>query len=257
MSYDHKLYNSLIQYNFMSLKNIYPEKIPKEMLEMNYIDDIILYSLGAYGPLQKAEFNKINKTTFYKYLNSLIEKGFLFPPKRKRRIAIYEITPSGQAELIRSLGKYNFDFYELIELEKKKITAQVSQLSSFFEKYLISDDQIKIDFLYLYNTLVRDKSLSLFSEEQFNILIFYIILNDVKFFKKVENVLTIKGFIDKIDVENLLTKTDMMMFIQEVVDKNRYGINMFKIPLTEEDAFLFFGEDSEIGIIFETIIKNS
>ena len=239
----------------MSLKHVYPEKIPKEMLEKNYIDDIILYALGSYGPLQKAEFNQINKTTFYKYLNSLIEKGFLFPPKRKRKIAIYEITPSGQAELIRRLEQYNLDFYELIELEQKKIRAQVSQLSSFFEKYKISDEEVKIDFLSLYNKLIRDKSLSIFSEEQFNILNLYLVLNDVKYFKKVENVLTVEEFIEKVDIEFFLSKTDIMMFIQEVVDKNRYGINIFKIPLMKEDTFLFFGEDSEIGIIFETIIK--
>lgn len=239
----------------MSLKHVYPEKIPKEMLEKHYIDDIILYSLGAYGPLQKAEFTNINKTTFYKYLNSLIEKGFLFPTRRKRRVATYEITPLGQAELMKRLEKYNLDFYELIGLEKIKIRAQVSQLSSFFEKYNISDDEIKIDFLFLYNNLIRDESLSIFSEEQFNILILYIILNDVKFFKKVENVLTLQEFLEKIEVETFLTKTDILMFIQEVVDKNRYGINIFKIPLMKDNAFLFFGEDSVIGTIFETIIK--
>jgi len=241
----------------MSLKYVYPEKIPEELLEKNYVDDIILYALGAYGPLQKAEFNKINKTTFYKYLNSLIEKGFLFPPKRKRRIATYEITPSGHAELMRRLGNYNLDFYEMIELERKKIRAQVLQLSSFFEKYDISDDIIKIDFLSLYNNLVRDKSLSIFSEEQFNKLILYLVLNDIKFFKNVDNVLALNEFIEKYDVdpEVFLTKTDINMFIQEVVDKNRYRIKIYKVLLNNKDTYLFFREDSEYGIIFETIIK--
>ena len=241
----------------MSLKNIYPEKIPKEMLEKNYIDDIILYSLGAYGPLQKAEFKAINKTTFYKYLNSLIEKGFLFPPKRKRKIAIYEITPLGQAELMKRLEKYKLDFYELIGLEKKKIQVQVSQLSSFFEKYEISDDETKIDYLSLYNNLTHDDSLSIFSEEKFFLLIHYLVLNDVKYYKKGENILTIDQFIEKFDTdaEIFLTITDVLMFIQEVVDKSRYGIKIFKLSLKNEGTFLFFGENSEIGIIFETIIK--
>jgi len=240
----------------MSLKNIYPEKIPEELLEKNHVDDIILYALGAFGPLQKAEFKELNKTTFYKYLNKLIDKGFIFPPRRTRRTAIYEITPSGQAELMRRLGNYTFDFYEMIALEKKKIKGQVSQLSSFFEKYKINDDFIKIEFLSLYNTLVRDKSLSIFSIEQFNKLLLYLVLNDMKFFTKIDNVLSIDKFIEAYDLDTTksITKTDIQMIIQEVVDKERYGIKIFKVPLKEE-TFIFFREDSEFGIFFGTIIK--
>lgn len=241
-------------YKLMNLKNIYPKKIPKEILEDNHVDDIILYALGTYGPLLKAEFNQINKTTFYKYLNKLIDKNFVFPPERKRRMAIYEITPLGQAELMRRLGNYNLNFYEMIELEKKKIRGQVMKLSSFFEKYKISDDLIKIEYLSLYNTLVQVDTLSIFSKEKFNKLLLYIVLNDLHFFKETVKVLSIGEFIDEYDIDHQLTKTDIQMFIQEVVDKNRYGIEIFKLFLNEE-SYLFFRADSEFGIFFETIVK--
>lgn len=234
---------------------------PPEDLGLNTADVKILWMLSNNPHCRWSHFIneplKIPSATLSKYINRMIENDYIERQLGEEGKKIYKIMSKGERELIRRFDKPELDFYEMIELERKKIQSQVSKLSPFFKKYKISDDLVKIDFLSLYDNLIRDDSLSIFSEEQFNILILYIVLNDVKYFEKVENVLTVEEFIEKIDVdpEIYLTKTDIMMFIQEVVDKNRYGINIFKIPLMKDNVFLFFGEDSVIGTIFETIIK--
>ena len=47
--------------------------------------------------------------------------------------------------------------------------------------------------------------------------------------KNIEDVLSIDNFLRKFDLSHELTKTDVEMFIQEVVDKERYGKKIFKL----------------------------
>ncbi len=240
----------------MELKNVYPEKIPQKILNKNYIDDIILYALSAFGPLQKAEFNQINKTTFYKYLNKLLEKKYI-SSFRDGKKAIYEITPSGQTELLRKLEIYKLDFETIIELEKKKINSQISKLSVFFDKYNVNDDIIKIDFLQLYNELTYDESFNIFSEEQFNKLLLFIVMNNPKFFDDPEKIISKDRFLDKFNtyIDGDLSKTDIDMFIQEVVEKNRYGEKIYNVELND-DISLFFRVNSKLGKFFETTTQS-
>jgi len=240
----------------MELRNVYPEKIPQKILNKNYVDDIILYALSAFGPLQKAEFNQINKTTFYKYLNKLLEKKFL-SSFREGKKAIYEITPSGQTELLKRLEVYKLDFETIIELEKKKINSQISKLTKFFDRYNVNDDIIKIDFLQLYNELTYSESFNIFSEEQFNKLLLFIVMNHPKFFDDSERIRSKDRFLDKFNTytEGYLSKTDIDMFIQEVVEKNRYGEEIYNLELNK-DINLFFRANSKLGKHFETTIQS-
>jgi hypothetical protein len=238
----------------MELKNVYPDKIPKKILEKNYVDDILLYALNAYGPLQKKEFNQINKTTFYKYLNRLMEKGFI-TSNRQGKIAFYDITPKGQIELLKKLEIYKLDFETLIELEKKRIKSQISKLKPFFDLYKITDDVLKIDFLYLKNELTFDKSLSIFSDEQINKLLLFIVINHPKFFNNPDKIISIEDFIDEYNIssEGILSKTDVDMFIQEVIKKNRYGEKIYEVKF-DEKVKLYFRANSQLGRYFETTI---
>ncbi|MHA2472216.1 MAG: hypothetical protein ACXAES_03165 [Promethearchaeota archaeon] len=238
----------------MELKNVYPEKIPKKILEKNYVDDIILYALNAFGPLQKGEFNQINKTTFYKYLNRLMEKNFI-TSYRQGKTAFYEITPLGQAEFQKKLEIYKLDFKTLIELEKKRITSQISELNQFFNMYKITDEIIKIDFLYLKNELTFDESLSIYSEEQFNKLLLLIVMNHPKFLKNPKKTITVDKFLDKYNThpKDKLSKTDVDMFIQEVIRKNRFGKKIYEVKF-DDKINLYFRANSKLGRYFETSI---
>jgi tetratricopeptide (TPR) repeat protein len=236
---------------------------PPEDLGLNTADVKILWMLSNNPHCRWSHFIneplKIPSATLSKYINRMIEKDYIERQLGKEGKKIYKITSKGERELIRRFDKAELDFYEMIELERKKIQSQVSKLSPFFKKYEISDDVVKIDFLYLYNKIIQDESLSLYSKEKFNKLLLYIVLNDIKFNDKLEKVLSSSDFIKayNIDFEESLTETDIHLFIQEAVDRNRYQTKIFKIPLERNDTYLFFREDSEAGIIFETVIKKN
>jgi len=235
----------------------YPQK------SLGYHSDTILWMLNNNPYCRWKHFIdpplKIPSGSLSPNIHRLLGKGFItkeiIPEELK---PVYQITSSGQTELMRRMGN-QFEFHELIELEKNKIIQQVSKLDSFFEKFHISDDRIKIEFLSLYNTLIRDSSLSIFSEEKedrLNILLLYLVINDMMFFTKIDDVLSINEFLKAYDYdpELYVTNTDIQMFIQELVDKERYGIKIFKVPL-KKDTIIFFREDSEFGVFLGTIIK--
>jgi len=236
----------------------------------NYID-IILYALSANGPLNRGEFIKdysesvindeytkyLNKTTFYKYLNKLLEKKYVIP-KRTGKYVYYEITPSGQANLLNRLANYDLDFITLVNLEQKRIKNSVKKFAKFFEDYNISNEEVQVEFLQLANEINPEK-LSSFSEEQFNKLLLYLVLNNPKFYNYGDQfIISIHDFLIKYNKteRGYLSETDINYFIQEAVEKNIFNINIFKLNLGQDKLFLYFRSNSEEGIIFETIIKN-
>lgn len=243
---------------------------PKIWKEKNY-SDIILYSLSAHGPLNRREFIKdysesviddeyrkyINKTTFYKYLNELFEKKFVIS-KRTGKFVLYEITPSGQAHLLKRLIPYDLDFLTLNRLEEKRIKSSVKKYFKFFEDYNISNEEVQIEFLQLANEMTPDK-LSSFTEEQFNKLLLYLVLNNPKFYNYGEQFsLSINDFLsiyNKKEKDNL-SETDVKYFIQEAVDKNTFDIKIYKLNLEDDNVFLYFRSNSEEGINFETTVKS-
>jgi len=235
-------------------------RYPPDSLKLNNHSDTILWMLNNNQYCLWHHFIKpplkIPSASLSAHINRLKEREFIIkeiaPEETK---PVYRITLTGQTELMRRLGT-DLDFYEMIEMEKNKIRQQVSKLESFFKKYNILDDLIKIEFLSLYNTLFLNKTFSIFSEEQFNKLLLYLVKNDITIIKNLDGVLSIDDFIEKynIDPEIIITKTDIRMVIQEIVDRNRYQIKYYKIPL-EKDKFLFFRGNSDIGIFFETIVK--
>jgi len=235
-------------------------RYPPDSLKLNNHSDTILWMLNNNQYCLWHHFIKpplkIPSASLSAHINRLKEREFIIkeiaPEETK---PVYRITLTGQTELMRRLGT-DLDFYEMIEMEKNKIRQQVSKLESFFKKYNILDDLIKIEFLSLYNTLFLNKTFSIFSEEQFNKLLLYLVKNDITIIKNLDGVLSIDDFIEKynIDPEIIITKTDIRMVIQEIVDRNRYQIKYYKIPL-ENNKYLFFRGNSDIGVFFETIVK--
>jgi len=234
---------------------------PPENIELQYPDDKILWMLGNNEKCRWSNFIKkpikIPRATLSKYLKQLITKNYIEKRLDENGQKIYRITSKGFQELARRLEREDLDFYDIIELEKKKINSQITKLNPFFDKYNINDDLIKIDFLTLYNIIKRDESLFVFSDDQFNKLLLYLVLNDIKFNKEVKNVMSLGEYLRKFDIdpEIILTKIDIMFFIQEVVEKNRYQTKIFKIDLEKEGCYLYFRSDSEIGVIFESVIR--
>lgn len=199
---------------------------------------------------------EIPRASLSKYINRLREKDYIskriIPEQNK---PVYQITSSGQEEYIRKMGG-ELDFFEIMQTEKNKIQQQALNLYPFFKKYNIIDELIKIEFLSLYNSLFLNKILSIYTEEQINLFLLFLVENDLTNIENIEQILSIDDFIRRYntDPDTRITNTDIKMIIQEVVDRERFSIKYFQIKL-ENDKYIFIRRDSDIGVIFETIVK--
>lgn len=249
----------------MSQKNIIPNQIPLELIRAKNFDDIILYALSAFGPIERSSFinnsekkiyDRMNKNTFQKWAKELRRSNFIEVIKDKdQRVSIYNITLNGQNELIRRLRKYNLDFQTLNEIEQKRIGNYLGQVKNFFKEIKLKKEEIQIEFLKLSNDITHDK-LKLYSEDQFNKLILFLVLNHPKFFPKYS--ISIEDFVEIYNKNPLdpITEIDVKMFLQKVIDEDIFGVKFYKLFFDERELELYFKSNSEFGSFFETTINS-
>ncbi len=249
----------------MSIRNIIPEKIHPKIWKngMGNIDDIIFYALNSYSPMARTEFitdNKIkrmNKNTFHSHARELKKEGFI-DSYREGKNSYYIILPSGENELSRRLIDYKLDFETLLAIEEKKGKNLVNQLANFFRENQISNDKIKVQFLKLASIISFDKLKILFkTQDKFNKLLLFLVLNHPKFYP--EESISIVDFREKYnDLSNgILTKPEIEIFIQKVIDEREYGINFHKLVLPKRGIELYFTEKSEYGQIFQISVDTA
>lgn len=243
----------------MSSKDTIPNEIPSQI--KNY-DDIILYALGSFGPLERENFindpqksikNRMNKNTFHKWAKELKKNKFIeVEPEGKKRI--YKITLLGENELLRRIKQYHLDFETINKIEQKRLRNYIASITKFFNKYNINDDEIKVEFLELANEITIDK-INIYSEEQFNKLILFLVLNHPKFYLTYN--ISIIEFLEEFNKnsEDLLTETDINMFLQKVINENIYSVDFYTLKIYSGNRDLYFRANSEYGIIFGTVVR--
>ena len=103
----------------MNQINIIPDKIPKIILRKmrkGQCDEIILFALAVYGPLDLKEFindidksinNRMDENLFNKWAEDLKKNMFIEEFKKGNDI-FYRITALGENKLISRLEKYSF-----------------------------------------------------------------------------------------------------------------------------------------------------
>ena len=168
----HIIANFILNNNYikiMSIENVIPAKIPPKIYDKKNYSDIILYALSNFGPLRRAEFDSLNRTTFYKYLNKLIEKEFVVT-NRKNKYAFYNITSLGEKELSRRLIQYELDIETLLRIEERKNKRLISELQPFFTKLGLKDEEFMIEYIEISKAISLEKFKPLFSREKLNIL---------------------------------------------------------------------------------------
>ncbi len=251
--------SDVILFIYMSLRNVIPDEIPSQI--KNY-DDIILYALGAIGPLERDLFinhpenditDRMNKNTFHKWAKELRRMNFIeVEPAGKNKI--YKITPNGENELLRRLKKYQLDFESVNKIEQNRIKKYVKDITNFFNRFNIIDDEVKVEFLELANEITIDK-INIFSEEKINKSILFLALNHPKFYLLYD--ISAEAFIKEINKssEENLTLTDLKMFLQLVIEEDIFNLNFYKITIQREKKDLYFKANSHYGVIFETVIK--
>jgi len=244
------------------VQNIIPNNIPLQIWEEKRYTDIILYALGAFGPLEREEFinkpeksNRMNKNTFHKWVRELKKEGRVDVIKSGKK-SVYTITSLGQDELLRRLKNYSLDFETVNKLEQKRIRNYIDSISKFFKKNKIIKSEVKLEFLKLANEITYDKFSEMFSLEKFNALLLFLVLNHPKFYSAYD--ISIEVFLNKYNnfSEQEITKADILFFIQKVVRENLYNTKFYQLILEEDERILYFRSNSEFGVIFETLINS-
>ena len=248
----------------MNQESILPNKIPSEILEKKEYRDIILYAIGVFGPLGREEFinnsekgitEKMNKNTFHKWAKFLKKNNWIevIPDPRDSKKSLYNITPLGRDQLLKRLSKFtNLDFQTVNKIEQERIKTYINQIKKFFKEYDIGRPGIQVEFLKLSNEITYDK-LNIFTENQFNKLILFLVLNHPKFYKIPNCGLSIQDFLLKYSNGDL-SETDLKMFLQEVIEKDIYGLNFYKLTLINENYSLYFRSNEEFGKLFKITV---
>ena len=95
---------------------VIPNKIPRQILKKNNYDEIILFTLGIFGP-QKREvfinnrdkyiFNRIDEKIFQHWIEILKKNNYIEECYNNKEI-YYRITAIGEQRLMNRLEKYTF-----------------------------------------------------------------------------------------------------------------------------------------------------
>ena len=250
----------------MSQEDIIPNQIPAELMIEKRYNDIILYALSAFGPLERSEFinspdnninKRMNKNTFYKWIKELKSSNYIEVEKDERK-SVYSITELGLDELLRRLKRYQLDFDTINKIEQQRIKRYINSIKQFFAKYEIYNEDIKAEFIELANEITHDK-LIFFSEIKFNKLLLFICFNHPKFYPLYT--ISEKEFISKYNISTdskneELTITDVDMFLQRIFEEKIYGDKIYRLKLEKNGESLYFRVNGEYGSLLQTKLKS-
>jgi len=249
----------------MSQEDIIPNQIPAELMIEKRYNDIILYALSVFGPLERSEFinspdnninKRMNKNTFYKWIKELKSSNYIKVEKDERK-SVYSITELGLDELLRRLKRYQLDFDTINKIEQQRIKRYINSIKRFFANYEIYNEDIKAEFIELANEITHDK-LIFFPEIKFNKLLLFISLNHPKFYPiySISKKEFISTFNISTDSENEeLTITDVDMFLQRIFEEKIYGDKIYRLKLEKNGDSLYFRVNGEYGSLLQTILK--
>ena len=253
-----------LKYNLfiMSRRSIIPDKIDPKIWRksMGNRDDIILYALNSYSPMGRTEFisdgkvKRMNKNTFHDHAKELIKKGYI-ERYREGQNSFYKITSSGETELSRRLINYELDFEARLEIEDKKNKSLIKRLSNFFKENTIKDEEIQLEYIKLSSVISHEKLKEIYSEDQFNKLLLFLILNHPRFYPNYS--ISIEDFREKYNKisKGKLTLNEIGLFIDKVIDEKIYEVNFHKLKLESGNEF-YFVENSEYGELFKITVDN-
>jgi len=239
----------------MSIKNVIPTKIPPKIYNKKNYSDIILYALSNFGPLRRAEFDSLNKTTFYKYFNKLVEKEFVVT-NRENKYAFYNITSLGEKELSRRLIQYELDIETLLNIEERKSKRLISELEPFLNKFGMKDEELIIEYIEISKVISLEKFKPLFSREKLNILTLFLALNHPKFYNYYS--ISTEGFLREynINLKDKITSAELMIFLERVMMNNMHDIRFYEFDLVNKGIKLYFRENCVSGKIFDIIVNS-
>jgi len=212
----------------------------------NY-DHWILWMVYNNSFCKRSDFFKepisINQSSLSKNLNLLTEKGFILKEDRK-----YIITQSGKVEYSKMLQHYDIDRQTILEEESKRIDEITKKTTQFFNKYNITDENIK--FRYLNKVLKLDYSkvsIILTNEEDFDKILLFISINHPNYYP---NYISFEDFSRLYQIK----KRNLEFWVDEIVKGDLYDIKFFRLDVPS-DKYYFFQSGEKIEKMLQAITE--
>lgn len=184
---------------------------------------------------------RINQSSLSKNLSELLEKGLV-----KKENKEYRITQAGKSAYSRMLGLYDLDRQSILEEESKRIEEITKKTISFFEKYLIDDNDIQ--FRFLTNVLKLDfgkiKEV-LKREEDFHKILLFLSINHPNQYPEY---ISPEEFSKKYEIK----KTTLDYYLDEIAGNQIYTVRFFKLEIPP-DKFYYFQSNEKIEMMLRVI----
>jgi tetratricopeptide (TPR) repeat protein len=207
---------------------------PKTILRQRNYDHWILWMVYNNNYCKWNDFLKeplsINQSSLSKNINTLLNEGFVSKEKKE-----YRITKKGKAEYANVLRQYDLDRQSILEAESKRIREITKKTIGFFERFQITEDDIK--FRYLNNVLKlpyeNDKiKASLDSEESFNKVLLFLSINHPDAFPTYIS-------LEEFSREYNINQVKLDFAILRIVEDNIYPVKFFKLELEDGKNYYF------------------
>lgn len=199
------------------------------ILWMLYNNDYCIWSDFRREPL------KINQSSLSKNLKFLTNKKYIIKENKK-----YCITSKGKDEFVNILKTYNLDRHSILRKEWERIEKIGKNISKFFYKYGIEDDDLrhrfltyilKIDYSKVKNTLIND--------ETFYKIVLYLTLNHPS---RYPDYISRDEFTSKYNIKRMT----LDYFIEIIVEEDLFLLKFFKLEVLEDQIYYFYtGEKVE------------
>ena len=236
----------LSQAKFVRRKLSYP---PKAITNKRNYDHWILWMVYNNTYCKWANFIEeplsINQSSLSKNMNLLMDDGFVEKENKE-----YRITQLGKSAYSDMLREYDLDRQSILEAESKRIREITKKTKNFFEKFKITDNNIK--FRYLNNVLKlpyeneKIKS-TLDVEEDFNKVLLFLSINHPNEFP---HHISPEDFSKKYDIS--LIKLNFT--ILRIVEEDIYPIKFFKLEV-EKDKNYFFQANEKLERMLNAIVE--
>ena len=219
----------------------------KKVRELNYPPDIILKSGRNYSHwilwmvynntyCKRSDFLEeplsINQSSLSKNLSFLVEKGVVIKEDGK-----YIITQAGKSEYSRMLKEYDLDRQTILEEESKRVDETTKKTLEFFNKFKITNENIKYRFINNKLKLDYSKVSNILKEEvDFDKILLFISINHPDFYPDYIS------FDDFSRIYQIKRKT-LDFWVDEIVESDLFNLKYFKLEFFQDKCYYFRSDD--------------
>jgi tetratricopeptide (TPR) repeat protein/Mn-dependent DtxR family transcriptional regulator len=187
----------------------------------------------------------INNSSLSKNMNLLIDNGFVEKENKE-----YRITQLGKSEYSSMLRDYDLDRQSILEEESKRIHDLAQKTIKFFNKYKITEEEVRFRFLHNQLRLPYENpkvKSNLDNEEDFYKILLYFSINHPT---QYPNSISMEKFAQKYGIE-LVT---LNYYLLQIVDKNIYPTKFFRLEADSTDVY-YIQTNEKLELILNAIVE--